>query len=58
MKIRILEELFEKFDLDITVEHEVIRTVIDDGDLFYMVYDKNGKELWISDMFAEEVEDK
>ena len=56
MKIKVLEELFENFDLDTTIEYEVVRTIRDDGDLFYIVIDKNGRELGVTDMVAEEVE--
>ena len=55
MKIKILEPLFENYNIDTTVEHQVIRTIPDDGDLFYIIHDKNGKEVYVTDMCAEEI---
>ena len=55
MKIKILETLLEKCNIDTTIEHQVIRTVTDDGDLFYLIYDRSGEEFYVTDMFAEEI---
>ncbi|MBZ9624395.1 hypothetical protein G9F71_016200 [Clostridium sp. FP2] len=55
MKIKILETRFENYNIDTTIKHEVIRTVIDDGDLFYVILDRGGKEFQVTDMMAEEI---
>lgn len=55
MKIKLLDEVLKNDDLDISKEYEVIRTLSEEDDLYFVVINEKGKEVGVHEMVSSPV---
>ena len=56
MKIKIIDNDYERFNIDTSVEHEVLYTeIVDDYGMYYIIKDKNDEIFGIIDICVEEI---
>lgn len=52
MKIELLDEVLENDDLDLNKEYEVVGTINEQDDLYYIVINEKGREVSVHELIA------
>lgn len=55
MKIKLLDEVLEIDDLDVSKEYEVVRTEHIHDDLYYVVINEKGEEVAVHEMVSSDI---